>query len=173
MEQGRELRQVMSRFVTGVTVVAARDPETGLPGGLTANAVCSVSLDPPLVLVCVSEGCRTHNVIEKARSFSVNVLGEGQEEISRLFAERERTGKFDAVGYRDGKTGAPILTTALAWLECRVWASYPGGDHTIFVGEVLGTGRVNDDQSPLVFYNGRYDGLASGLPAEALVPSVG
>jgi flavin reductase len=173
MEQGRELRQVMSRFVTGVTIVAARDPETGVPGGLTANAVCSVSLDPPLVLVCVSERCRTHNVIEKARSFSVNVLGEGQEEISRLFAERERTGKFDAVGYRDGETGAPILTAALAWLECRVWASYPGGDHTIFVGEVLGSGRVNDGQAPLVFYKGRYDGLASGVPVEALVPSGG
>jgi flavin reductase len=171
MEQGRELRQVMSRFVTGVTVVAARDPDTGVPGGLTANAVCSVSLDPPLVLVCMSQRCKTHNLVEKSQSFSVNVLGEGQEEISRLFADRERTGKFDGVGYRDGETGAPILKTALAWLECRIWASYPGGDHTIFVGEVLGSGRIDDGQAPLVFYEGRYGGLASGLPVEALVPS--
>jgi flavin reductase (DIM6/NTAB) family NADH-FMN oxidoreductase RutF len=173
MEQGRQLRKVMSHFVTGVTVIAARDPETGVPGGLTANAVCSVSLDPPLLLVCVSEGCRTHDVIEKARSFSVNVLGESQEEISRLFADGERTGKFDGVGFRSGETGAPILTAALAWLECRVWASYPGGDHTIFVGEVLGSGLADHRQAPLVFFKGRYDGLASGLPVEALVPSGG
>jgi flavin reductase (DIM6/NTAB) family NADH-FMN oxidoreductase RutF len=173
MERGRELRQVMSRFVTGVTVIAARDPDTGVPGGLTANSVCSVSLDPPLVLVCVSERCKTHDVIKKARSFSVNVLGESQGEISRLFSQRGTPTKFDGVPYRMGAAGSPILTDALAWLDCRVWATYAGGDHTIFVGEVMEAGTVDDGPPPLVFYQGEYDGVLSSLSTEAQIATGG
>jgi flavin reductase len=172
-DPGRELRQLMSRFVTGVTVVAARDPGNGEPHGLTANSVCSVSLDPPLVLVCVSNRARTHAVIARARSFSVSVLCEGQEAVSRRFAEPAGVSRFDGVEYRVGATGAPILSGALAWLECRLWASYPGGDHTIYVGEVVGLGGSDGRRAPLVFYRGRYDAVLSSLPAREPVPAAG
>lgn len=140
--------------MTGVVVVATRVPGGEEPCGLTANSVASVSLDPPLVLVCVDKESRSHDCIIAAGCFSLNILAEGQENISRRFASWEMDTKFDGIGYRFGESGAPILEDTLGWLDCRVWASYPGGDHTIFVGEVVGGDAI--DGVPLVYYRGGY-----------------
>lgn len=149
-----ELRRVMGHFVTGVAVVATRVLGRDEPCGLTVNSLASVSLDPPLVLMCVDRQADSHDCILKAGCFSINVLAADQEDLSRRFASWDLDEKFQGVAYRTGETGAPILEESLAWLDCRVWASYPGGDHTIFVGEVVAADAV--DGVPLVFYRGGY-----------------
>src|SRR5690606_9495250 len=149
-----ELRRVMGHFATGVTVVTAVDAELGQPYGLTANAVASVSLKPPLVLACVEAESDTHPRIRAAGAFAISVLAADQETLARRFAELEAAEKFRGVGYREEVTGAPVLEDALAWVDCRVWAEYPGGDHTLFVGEVVaGDARVG---APLIFFRGGY-----------------
>jgi flavin reductase (DIM6/NTAB) family NADH-FMN oxidoreductase RutF len=144
-----EFRRIMGHFVTGVTVVASRTA-TGAPCGLTANAVTSVSLDPPLVLVCIDRGADSHDCIRESGFFSVNILDADQERYGRRFANWEADVKFAGIGYRSEVTGAPVFEDALAWVDCRIWATYPGGDHTIFVGEVVaGDAR---EGTPLVYY---------------------
>lgn len=152
----RSLRDVMGRFATGVTVIAATDPLSGARKGLTANAVCSVSLDPPLILVCVSKHGRTHDVITRAGHFSVNVLAEGQLNACEAFASAGSADKFESVPHHVGCTGAPLISGSLASLECELWTEYPGGDHTIFVGRVLSAVGNEDCGRPLVFYRGKY-----------------
>lgn len=149
-----EFRRIMGHFVTGVTVVASRHPESGDACGLTANAVASVSLEPPLVLVCVEQGADSHDCIRDSGFFSINILAAHQERLSRRFASWDVKEKFAGVAYHNEATGAPVLDDALAWVDCRVWASYPGGDHTIFVGEVvMGDAR---EGVPLLYYRGGY-----------------
>jgi len=149
-----ELRRVMGHFATGVTVVTATDAELGQPFGLTANAVASVSLEPPLVLACVEAGSDTHPRIRAAGAFAISVLAADQEALARRFAGGEAADKFRDVAYRREVTGAPVLEGALAWVDCRLWAEYPGGDHTIFVGEVVaGDARAGE---PLIFFRGGY-----------------
>jgi len=148
-----EFRRVLGHFATGVAVVAAR-AEGGPPSGLTANAIASVSLDPPLVLVCVEHTADTHDVIAEAGAFAISVLREDQESVARRFAAEDSVGKFEGVAHGSDVTGAPILADALAWIDCRLHASHEGGDHTIFVGEVVGgdAGRG----VPLTFFRGGY-----------------
>lgn len=150
------LREVMAKFATGITVLTAGG-EAG--HGMTANAFSSVSLEPPMVLCCVSRAARMHAAIEAAGSFGVSILGSAQGELSRYFADWRRPGglaQFDEVDCTFGRhTGAPLLDGALAWLECRLAHAYQGGDHTIFVGEVLSASR-GIAQDALVFYGGAY-----------------
>lgn len=164
-----QLREAMARFATGVTVVTTRDPETGEPCGLTANAVCSVSLDPPLVLVCVSNRGRTGEVIQASGQFSVNVLAEHQQQLSARFARTAATDRFAGVRYEEGHNGAPMLDDALTSLECSLWATYPGGDHTIIVGRVLRTVYRNGARAPLLFFQGEYTALPGAETAARLV----
>ena len=152
-----EFRRVLGHFATGVTVVAAR-AEGGPPRGLTANAITSVSLDPPLVLVCVEHTADTHDVIAASEAFAISVLGEEQEALARRFASYDSAAKFDGVAHRTEVTGAPVLDDALAWIDCRLWASYAGGDHTIFVGEVVGGDA--EEGPPLVYFRGGYGRVA-------------
>jgi flavin reductase (DIM6/NTAB) family NADH-FMN oxidoreductase RutF len=152
--EGFELRRLMGHFVTGVVVVATMRPGDGGACGLTANSVASVSLEPPLVLVCVDKGSDSHDCILESGSFSINILAGDQEKVSRRFASWDLEDKFVGVDYRTEATGAPVLTKSLAWLDCRLWASYPGGDHTIFVGEVMAGDAV--DEAPLLYYRGGY-----------------
>lgn len=152
-----EFRRVLGHLPTGVTVVTART-ETGEPRGLTANAVTSVSLAPPLILVCVETTSDTHDSIERAGAFAVSVLPADAESLARRFATYAAEDKFDGVAHHDEVTGAPVLERACSWMDCRVWATYPGGDHTIFVGEVLAGDAV--DESPLIYYRGGYGRLA-------------
>lgn len=151
--EAAEFRRVLGHFVTGVTVLTTRNA-AGAPAGLTVNAFASVSLDPPLVLVCVDRSSNTHALIEAAGVFAVNVLPDEQERTSRRFAEEETDRKFDGIAWRDEVTGAPILDDALAWVDCRVHTRCEGGDHTVWIGQVVaGDAR---EGVPLLFYRGGY-----------------
>ena len=146
-------RRVLGHFVTGVTVITTRDA-AGRPAGLTANAFASVSLDPPLVLVCVDRGSDTHDIIAGSRVFAVNVLAAAQEAVARRFADDDRERRFDGLGWSEGRSGAPLLDGVLAWIDCRLHATAEGGDHTIYIGEVVDAAAR--DGTPLLFYRGGY-----------------
>jgi flavin reductase len=151
-----ELRSVLGAFATGVTVITSRGSEHAY--GMTANAFTSVSLDPPLVLVCVNSGTTGTQTIERNRTFAVNVLGTHQEPISRYFAARDRprgSEAFDEIPHRSAVTGCPIIEGAAAYLDCRLAASHEAGDHVIHIGEVLAVG-IDEDVTPLLFHHGRY-----------------
>lgn len=149
-----EFRRVMGHFPTGVAVVTSRRPD-GEPCGLTVNAFCSVSLDPTMVLVCVERDADSHDSIRDSGIFAISVLDETDGELlSRRFASDAARDKFEGVAYREERTGAPVLDSAIAWLDCRVGEAIRAGDHTVFLGEVVsadaGEGR------PLVYYRGGY-----------------
>ena len=150
------LRDVMSQFATGITVLTAG----GACGhGMTANAFTSVSLDPPLVLCCVARPARFHEAVLCADSFGVSFLAADQESVARYFADKRRPHgppQFEAVDCVPGPhTGAPLIAGALGWLECRLSTVYEGGDHSIFVGKVLAASR-GTDRHALLFYGGGY-----------------
>jgi flavin reductase len=149
-------RGVMGRFATGVTVMTTR--ADGVPHGMTANAVSSVSLDPLLVLVCVERDTVMADRVVEAGAFALNVLAEGQAAVSDRFADPDRPDgepQFADLGVDRAVTGSPILTDAPAWLDCRVWATYDGGDHLIVVGEVAALAETGDE-APLIYYRGGY-----------------
>jgi flavin reductase (DIM6/NTAB) family NADH-FMN oxidoreductase RutF len=152
-----QLRTAMGHFATGVTVVTAVD-RGGRPFGSTANAVSSVSLNPPLIMVSLRNESETLAVLLETRSFAVNVLHEGQEELASRFATRAPD-LWEGVrwGVRDG--GAPVLDGALATLECEVHDIADGGDHRIVVGRVAEVEHPDDHVPPLVFYRGSYSRL--------------
>lgn len=151
-----ELRRLMGHFATGVTVITTRSRD-GEPFGLTANAVASVSLAPPLILVCVDKTAECYPRFEESTVFVVNVLSEDQESISRRFSTRG-IAKFDGIGYRTGASGCAILEDAVAHVECRIVQTHDAGDHTIYVGEVEGGDA--QELPPLLFYRGGYRKLA-------------
>lgn len=151
----RQFREAMARFVTGITVVTAPAPDG--PHGVTINAFSSLSLRPPLVLICIEHGRYSLEVLESARVFAVNVLAEGQEHLSRFFSTDSRPEgphAFDGIPHRSGRL-APLLEGCLAAAECRVIAQYPAGDHTIFVGEVEAA-EAFAGRRPLVYYDRGY-----------------
>lgn len=154
------LRTAMSHFPTGVTVVTSGREERA--EGMTANAVISVSLDPLLFLVSVHEGARLNPRIREEKSFAVNILADDQEGLSRLFASPERSSGLQAVhslggGY--GSVGAPLAAGALAVVECELAAVYPGGDHDLFLGRVVGVRLGDTRKGPLVFHEGAYPAI--------------
>jgi len=149
-----DFRAAMSRFTSGVTVASA--VLDGIDHAMTASAFTSVSLDPPLVLVCVDKSARFHQAITLSRTWAVSVLAEPQVATARWLATRGRPlpGQLDGVPHRRGSvTGAPLLEGALCWLECRTWETYDGGDHSIVVGQVLDL-ELGDDADPLVYFGG-------------------
>lgn len=152
-----EFRKAMSCFASGVTVVTTE--HEGAQLGITVSAFSSLSLEPPLVLVCIEKSTHIHDVIGKAERFAVNVLHEGQQEISNQFASRADD-RFEGIPVEAGRLKLPLLSDALAAVECRLHASLPGGDHTIFVGEVIGTHMRNGN--PLLYYRSAYRKLADG-----------
>jgi flavin reductase (DIM6/NTAB) family NADH-FMN oxidoreductase RutF len=145
-------RAVLGRFASGVTVVTTRD-EHGTPHGMTVSAFSSLSLEPPLVLVCVANDATMAPLLSRVDRFAVNVLSSTQEALSRRFAG-QADNRFEGIGYHDGRTGAPVLEDVLAWLQCTIVARHPAGDHTLVVGQVehaeAGEGR------PLLYYRGGY-----------------
>jgi flavin reductase (DIM6/NTAB) family NADH-FMN oxidoreductase RutF len=150
------LREVMSRFATGVIVLTVGGEQIH---GMTANAFSSVSLDPPTVLCCVSHGAVMHGAITTAGRFGVSVMGADQEEVARYFADKNRPlgpRQFEGIDHFAGaRTGVPLLSGALAWLECEIAEAYEAGDHSIFVGTVLSSSR-GADRDGLLFFSGRY-----------------
>ena len=144
-----------------MTVVTTWDDDAR-PTGLTASAVSSVSLDPPLVLVCVAHTSQSHPAFRRGGTFAVNVLSSDQETVARRFASPSLSGaeKFEGVAYRLGVLGLPVLTDALAEFECAIVHAYPGGDHTIFVGQVEAADcRGDAGREPLLYYRGRFSRL--------------
>jgi flavin reductase (DIM6/NTAB) family NADH-FMN oxidoreductase RutF len=151
-----EFRVALSRFVSGITVVTVLDNDKR-PAGITVSAFSSVSLEPPLVLACIDKRASVHDYFTDGSHFAVNILAQEQEHISRRFASKELD-RFDGAGYREGVSGSPLLEGALAYIECRVVHIYPGGDHTIVVGEVESTSVA--DCKPLAYYRGGYAQLS-------------
>jgi flavin reductase (DIM6/NTAB) family NADH-FMN oxidoreductase RutF len=149
-------RQVMGRFASGVTVVTTASG--GRLAGLTVSSFTSLSLRPMLVLVCIDRAAGSHDVIAEAGQFAVNILAEGQEYLSRRFASDEAS-KFTPGTYELSPRGLPLLGGALAQIECSLHAALPGGDHTIFVGEVQAA-RCNDGR-PLLYYRSGYHTLGT------------
>jgi flavin reductase (DIM6/NTAB) family NADH-FMN oxidoreductase RutF len=161
----------LGRFAAGVTVITVHTEEGDY--GMTATAFCSVSLEPPLVLVCVKKGNRTHGLLEQAAGFGVSLLSEDQKGLSNRFAgwgDRPQD-HFDDLTGSDGHvprgeaSGAPLLPGAMAWLDCTRHAAYDGGDHTIFLGEVQG-GALHgerDDLRPLLYFAGKYRAAGESL----------
>jgi flavin reductase (DIM6/NTAB) family NADH-FMN oxidoreductase RutF len=148
-------REVFGRFATGVAVVTSAGP-TGA-GGMTANALCSLSLDPLLALVCFDQRARTLPIVRDAGRFAVNVLSSDQEHLAGVFASKlPESEKLDGVDHRL-EFGVPIIEGALAWAACELRDLIAGGDHTIAIGEVVSLGL--GDGAPLLWYSGRYHAL--------------
>ncbi len=147
-----ELRRVMGHFATGVTIITTLN-KAGQLHGLTANAFTSVSLVPPLLLICVDKKAESYPSFEESRVFTVNILKDDQEALSRRFAVSGGE-KFQGIAYRIGANGAPILEGVLGWLECKVAAVYEGGDHTIYLGEIQEA--ETREGKPLLFFRGGY-----------------
>lgn len=149
-------RKVMGRFATGVTVVTTGGPMGR--HGLTANAVASLSLDPPLVMVAVDKRAHSLEFLKVNRCFAINILRLDQEDISRRFATPGPK-DFAGLDFEADATEAPILSGCLAYVDCRVVDILPGGDHEIFIGEVL-SGGAQEDGAPLLYFHGQYRRLA-------------
>jgi flavin reductase (DIM6/NTAB) family NADH-FMN oxidoreductase RutF len=154
---GAEMRRVLGHFATGVTVVTANPG--GEPVGMVANSFTSVSLQPPLVLFCAGVESETWPRIREATGFCVNVLGHHQRELAVSFA-RKGSDRYEGVELAERADGPPRLAGAIAHIDCRIGAEYPGGDHTIVVGEVLELAVAEADTAalaePLIFYRGGF-----------------
>jgi len=152
-----EFRAALSRFPSGVTVVTSRDKEDRFHG-ITVSAFCSLSLEPPRVLICIEKTTGSHAALMWSRSFVVNVLNRAQRELSERFASQMED-KFDSVEFATGIDGIPLLGGCLATLECRITDSFDGGDHSIFVGEVENA-TVNDGD-PILYFRGDYRSISA------------
>lgn len=150
-----DFRHVLGHFASGVTVVTTTDADER-PAGLTASAFTSVSLDPPLVLICVDHKSQTYAALLERGRFAINILGADQSDVSRRFAST-KLDKFDAITWHMSPFGLPLIGGALAHLECTTANTHVEGDHTIFVGLVEHAAAT--DGEPLVYFRGKYDRL--------------
>ena len=161
--QGRRLRDMMARFATGVTIVAARYGP--LLAGMTANAIASVSIDPPLMMASISRRSETHQAILQSHSFAASVLASGQQSLADCFAQPTTATKlkrFCDAPWHEAETGSPILDGAIAYFDCRLVDRHDGGDHSIFIGEIVAAG-YEEGVEPLIWFGSGYRRLA---PAE-------
>ena len=150
----RHFRDGLGCYPTGVTVVTTRDAG-GQPRGFTANSFTSVSLDPPLVSVCLAKTAHSHTVFSSAPAFAIHVLSEAQKPISSLFASKAPD-KFEQCQWSEGQSGVPIIQDSLATFECKAWQLVDAGDHTILIGEVVGL--AHSPGRPLGYCRGAYVG---------------
>jgi flavin reductase (DIM6/NTAB) family NADH-FMN oxidoreductase RutF len=146
-------RSVLGRFASGITVVTTRDGDER-DVGMTVSAFCSVSLNPPLVQVCIDRASSIYSALAASSRYGVSILAAEQEALSRRFATADSTRRFDGIGYRRGESGVVLLDDALAHLECKIVASHEAGDHTMFVGEV--ESAMARSAGPLLYYRGGY-----------------
>ena len=155
-------RRIMGNFATGVTVVTTDNG--GLLHGLTANSVTGLSLEPLLLLVCVDRKAHAHGELLRASSFAVNILAADQVEVSNRFAKSSEPeeGSLRGVPFHRGETGAPLIGGAMAHFECRRAHEFDGGDHTIFVGEVVGGAVPRPEADPLLYFRGGYRTIHGG-----------
>jgi flavin reductase (DIM6/NTAB) family NADH-FMN oxidoreductase RutF len=163
----QDFKSALGRFASGVTVVTIAAPEGD--HGMTASAFCSLSLDPPLVLVCVKKGNTTHGLLESASGFGVNLLGADQVSISNRFAgwgfPEDQDKWADLEITRGEVSGAPMIGGTMAQLDCTMWAAKDGGDHTIFIGQVENASSFGDrdDLAPLLYFAGKYRDAGASL----------
>ena len=151
-----DLKNAFARRATGVTIVTARAGDR--IHGMTVSAFTEVSLDPPLLLICIDRAAKMQALIEAAGAFAVNILARGQEPLAESFARKEAEDRrFSDLACETAVTGAPLLAGAIAQLDCRLESAHEAGDHTIYIGEVVDL-RVSDGD-PLVFYDRGYHGL--------------
>ncbi len=154
------MRELFGRFATGVTVVAARHGP--LLAGMTANAIASISVDPPVLMASVSRKAETHRAIIGSHAFAVSVLADDQRDLAECFAQPTTASKltrFCDAAWHEAETGSPILEGALAYFDCRLTAHHDGGDHAIFLGEVVAAG-YRTDAAPLLYYASAYRELS-------------
>ncbi len=151
-----EFRRACGRFATGVTIASVLDVN-GVPHGLTVSSFTSVSLSPPLILICLGHEVTIIDIFRGARHFGISVLASNQRELSDRFA-RKGEDRFNGLEWRRGQTGVPLLPGVLASIECVVYQKFTAGDHDIFVGEMV-SARV-DDGEPLIHFARRYRALA-------------
>jgi flavin reductase (DIM6/NTAB) family NADH-FMN oxidoreductase RutF len=150
-----DFKRAMSQFASGVTVVTTE--HSGALYGMTVASFASLSLNPPLVLICVGRNMQTHNAIAGAGKFAVNILSASQQAISNQFASK-LDDKFAGIAYRLGRSGVPLLDGAVCTIECRLFNQLDGGDHSIFVGAVEHADTAED--APLVYFRSGYRELA-------------
>jgi flavin reductase (DIM6/NTAB) family NADH-FMN oxidoreductase RutF len=160
----RELRSILGHFATGVTVLTTNDQDEE-PCGTTANAFTSVSLDPPLILICLARESVTLEAIRARGGFVANILAEGQQEHSNWFARTGVRLEPELHEFSEGKSGLPILAGTVAHLECEVERIDDGGDHEILLGRVVSHGTHEGTPDPLLFYQGAYRSLDRPRPA--------
>jgi flavin reductase (DIM6/NTAB) family NADH-FMN oxidoreductase RutF len=148
-----QFREVMRRFPTGVAVVSARVGGSSVCG-ITVNSFTAVSLEPPLILVCIHREAASHDDLVAAETFAVSVLAEDQADIARRFAAEPAGTRFEQVAWHETSLGSPVLDGAAAWLECASNGVMPGGDHSIVLGQVIASG--SSDRGALLFFRGDY-----------------
>ncbi len=149
-------RNACSKFATGITIATTTDA-SGRPHGLTANSFSSVSLEPPLVLVCIGTRSAVHETFFSATAFAINILSEQQRWLSEQFAS-SGADRFSGVEWTPGPLGSPWLDDSLAQLECRTYERHPAGDHTILLGRVEAV-RIESDGAPLIYFSSSYRSL--------------
>ena len=161
-DERSRLRAMMARFATGVSVVAARHGP--LLAGMTANAIASISVDPPLMMASISRRSETHVAIIGSHAFAVSVLAAEQQALAECFAApttAQKLKRFCDAAWHEAETGSPILEGAIAYFDCRIAARHPGGDHTIFIGEIVAAG-FREDAEPLLWYASGYHRMSAG-----------
>jgi len=150
-----DFRKALRHFPAGVTIVTVKAGER--THGLTVSAFASVSAEPPLIMIIIENRHHAHSLLEEPEAvFAVNILGEGQSELSNRFAWVKDEDRFALGHWSTSATSAPILVDALAWLDCRIHARYPAGSHTIYVGEVTASQVPEEEAPPLVYWNRGY-----------------
>ena len=159
-DERRRLRDLMARFATGVSVVAARHGP--LLAGMTANAIASISIDPPLMMASIARKAETHGAMVGSHAFAISVLADDQQALAECFARpttAEKLKGFCDAEWHEAETGSPVLDGALAFFDCRLSARHDGGDHTIFIGEIVAAG-FREDADPLLWYASGYHRLS-------------
>lgn len=158
-------KDILSHWASGVTVVTTMEGQQRV--GMTASSFSSVSVTPSLILVCIAKKLHTHQAITRSGFFAVHILNVTQVELGMRFAGMipAITDRFQGLATQTAATGAPIISGVLGWLDCRVYGAYEGGDHTIFVGEVM-AGESNERTAPLLYYHRNWRQLAEEIPAQ-------
>jgi flavin reductase len=159
-DERRRMRDLLAHFATGVTVVAARNGP--LLAGMTANAIASISIDPPVLMASIARKAETHAAIVGSHAFAVSVLAAHQQDLAECFAQPTTAAKltrFCDAPWHEAETGSPILEGALAYFDCRLSEHHDGGDHVIFLGEIVAAG-FREDAEPLLWYASDYRRLA-------------
>jgi flavin reductase len=155
-DQRAWLRSMMGRFATGVTIVAAR--RGPLLAGMTANAIATISMDPPLMMASINARSETHQAIIESHSFAVSVLSTEQRAIAECFAQPTTAAKlrrFCDAPWHEAETGSPVLDGSIAYFDCRLIERHAGGDHTLFIGEIVAAG-FEEDSDPLIYFASGY-----------------